>query len=265
MLGLGVPGTVFELAAHGKHPAFDDYFSLNTDSPLAKALSAWIEQGAKLNGNSDGNRLIRSFRFWVRGIKKGELVLGILRDSSDRMGRFYPLLLLAKGIVKDWEDHWNDIFNRFDSLFRTLEEITASRYGNFKEFEIKLRQARFPENSDPPGPGEKMGQEPGLPEKMKAWFEKDGKNGVICLSIAGLLKRVDSLSDRPEQAWYRLFKKKPRVPGAVFQGGLPENPILTIYARPLKPEDFFELFNAPLDNPLPGDPLCDKGDAADGD
>ena len=264
MLGIGSSKPNFELVAHGKHPAFDDYFSLNTDSPLAKALSAWVENGAKLNGNNPKNKLIRSYRFWVRGIKKGEIVLGIIRDSSDRMGRFYPLLLLAKGIVKNWEEHWNYIFKRFDTIFRALEEVAASRYENFREFETKLIQIRSPEVSVTPGPVDKTRGESRLPDKMKDWFEKEGESGVLRLSMATLLNRIEASSGKPARSRWGLFKKKPRVPSVVFQGGLPENPELSIYARPLKTEDFFDLFNIPIGSEPMGDPLFDKGGTTDG-
>lgn len=77
MLGLGRSKSSVEFSAHGKHPAFNDYFSLNIDSPMANALSAWAERGTKLKGDRKTVTLIQSFRFWVRGVNREELVLGV--------------------------------------------------------------------------------------------------------------------------------------------------------------------------------------------
>ena len=264
MLGIGKPKTNFELAAYGKHPAFNDFFSINTDSPLTRALSAWVEKGAKLNENKDRKRQIRSFRFWVRGIKKGDLVLGIIRDSSDRMGRLYPLLVLAKGFVQGWEKNWNYMFNRFETVFRSLEDFTAARYENFREFETKLTQIRIPELLCTNHPGVEIEKGSILPEKMIAWFEKNGGKGALALPIATLLNNFESFPRKHDRTWHGLFKPTPQGPGAVFQGGLPDNPILTIYARPLKTEDFFDLFNLSNGNETMGDVILNKGDTADG-
>ncbi len=110
MLGIGKQKTGLEVSAYGKHPAFDDYFSVNMNTPLANALSAWIENGIKSNGTADKNKVIRSFRFWVLGIKKEELVLGIVRDSSDRLGRSYPLLIIGSTRMKNRDNQWPSIF-----------------------------------------------------------------------------------------------------------------------------------------------------------
>jgi type VI secretion system protein VasJ len=241
MLGLGKPKQRFELAAHGKHPAFDDYFNLNTDSPLAKALSAWVENGAKRNGRRTEKIKIHSFRFWVRGIKKDELVLGIIRDSSDRMGRPYPLLILGKGSVRAWRKKWHAIFNVFEPVFRAFEELSASRYENFQEFETRLSRICFPEAGFVQVPPGSQGSR--LAECMMAWFSEEKAKGVLRLPIATLLDRFSAWEkiNQENESW--LFKRKQLLPGAVFQGGLPENPMLTIFARPLRQDDFQDLFD----------------------
>ena len=241
MLGIGKLKTNVEFSAHGKHPAFNDYFSLNIDSPLASALSSWVEKGAKLEENHNKNKMVRSFRFWVRGIKKEEFVLGIIRDSSDRLGRYYPLLIMGKGFVKDWDKRWNYIFSGYETVFRAFEDMTASRYDSFKEFETRLTRINFLETSSA-NDDERFR----LSEIMLAWFRKDLEKGVLALPVATLMGNADSYPrDREERGF---FKKKSEVPGAVFLGGLPENPVLSIYARPLNADDFSRLFNGSNDN-----------------
>ena len=236
MLGLGRPKSTIEFSAYGKHPAFNDYFSLNIDSPLANALSAWAEKGTKLKGDQKNNTMIRSFRFWVKGVNKGELVLGVIRDSSDRMGRSYPLLIMGRGSVKDWDKKWHYIFTRFEPVFRSFEDVSASRYDSFKAFEEKLIKIRFPKSLSI-----HEDERSRLPEIMMAWFRKDQEKGALALPVETLLSNADVYS-HPKKDW-GVFKKKEAMPGAVFLGGLPENPGLTIYTRPLKAEDFLTLFN----------------------
>jgi type VI secretion system ImpM family protein len=236
MLGIGKLKTNVEFSAHGKHPAFNDYFSLNIDSPLASALSSWVEKGAKLEGNHNKNKIVRSFRFWVRGIKKDELVLGIIRDSSDRLGRYYPLLIMGKGFVKDWDKSWNYIFSGYETVFRAFEDMTALRYDSFKEFETRLTRINFFETSSTNDDTRFQ-----LSETMLAWFRKNREKGVLALPIATLLGNADSYPKGLEEQGF--FKKKIEVPGAVFLGGLSENPVLSIYTRPLNADDFSRLFN----------------------
>lgn len=255
MLGIKKSKQKFELSAHGKHPAFSDYFSLNTSSPLASALSTWVENAVKLTGDIKKNRATHSFRFWMKGINKHELVLGIIRDSSDRMGRSYPLLIMGKGIVKDWEMNWQYIFYSSETVFRAFEDIVASRYESFKEFETKLSRVRFPRvlcveekclDQTPAYSG--MGERSRLPEAMKDWYKKELEKGALALYLP-IVTLLDNCASYPmEMKKPGLFRKKTKGPGAVFLGGLPENPGLTIYGRPLKTDDFFHLFNVPHRN-----------------
>lgn len=241
MLGLGRQKPNFELSAHGKHPAFSDYFSLNTDLPLVKALSGWIEKGIKLTGKIKENRMSHSFRFWMRGIKKNELALGIIRESSDRLGRPYPLLIMGNGVVRNWEKRWSYIFPGFETVYRAFEDIAASRYETFKELETKLDRIVFPVmNLD--HTSKTIDEMSELPEIMEAWFKKDREKGELSLPVARLLN-MGAAPYSKEVKGPGLFKKKPPVPGAVFLGGLPQNSVLTMYARPLKVNDFLSLFN----------------------
>lgn len=240
MLGISRTKPELELAAHGKHPAFDDYFNLNMDFPLANALSVWVENGVKrISSNRDQNQ-VRSYRFWVRGIKKHELILGIVRDSSDRMGRPYPLLILCNGQVKEWENSWHRIFFVFEPVFRAFEELTASRYDNFKEFETRLTRIRYPENVLARKPDSEQAMK--LAECMKVWFRQNKTQEALCLPIANLLPRFSAPAGDQQESKPRFFKKKAESPGAVFQGGLMENPMLTMFTRPLRQGDFVDLF-----------------------
>jgi type VI secretion system protein VasJ len=267
MLGIGEKKSKFELSAYGKHPAFSDYFSLNTGSPLVNALSVWVEEGTKRKGNH--NKKVHSFRFWIRGIKKGELALGIIRDSSDHLGRPYPLFIMGVGFVKNWEKRWHHIFSSFGAVFRAFEDVSASRYDSFREFETSLARINFPESlriNDPGLEGEasdgELNEKFRLPEMMMAWFNKDREKGVLSLPVAALSGGFASTARKTKGGG--LFGRKSQIPGAVFWGGLPENPVLTIYSRPLKTDDFCDLFTAFYGNSDTMGDTSNKGDKSDG-
>jgi type VI secretion system protein VasJ len=247
MLGIGKKRKNFQVAAHGKHPAFNDYFSLNMDFPMASALVNWVEKGTGLKKTHD-NSNIHAFRFWVRGIKKGELIFGVIRDSSDNMGRVYPLIIMAKVFVKDWEKRWNYILISFETIFRTFEDITASRYENFREFETRMARVVSRELAKVRDYGmewqynyKTLDERSRLPEIMLAWFNNNSVNKAMTMQVAALFERFasDTPQRKPKSG---LFGNKREIPGAVFLGGLPESPFLSIFSRPLRAEDFLNLF-----------------------
>jgi type VI secretion system protein VasJ len=241
MLGIGRAKTGIEFSALGKHPAFDDFFNLNIGSPLAAALSSWVKNGAKLAGNQEAHKMVHSFRFWMRGIQRDELVLGLIRDSSDRMGRPYPLLIMGKGIVENRDKRWQHIFCGYESVYRAFEELAAFRHEDFRAFETKLSRVGFVASSsrhDPDGSR--------LADVIPAWFRMNRGKEWMTLPIASLLAKADSIPRAGEDRG--MFRKKPEVPAAVFLGGVPENSVLTIYRRPLNTYDFSRLFNTARSN-----------------
>ncbi|MCP4717878.1 MAG: type VI secretion system-associated protein TagF [Desulfobacteraceae bacterium] len=234
MLGIGKQKAGIEVSAYGKHPAFDDYFSINMEPPLANALSSWVENGMTSGGTADKNRETRSFRFWVPGIKKEELILGIVRDSSDRLGRTYPLLIMGRTRMKDRDTKWPAIFSGFEPVFRAFEEMTTIRYQAFKEFEASLLKIQFSEPDF-----EKSNTS--LSNCLTAWFKMEKERSSLVLPVSKLLDKFASHPHEPPKKG--IFKTNSTPPNAVFLGGLPDNPMVNMYNRPLKTRDFPRLFN----------------------
>ncbi len=237
MLGIGGKKE-FQVSACGKHPAFDDYFSVNVDSPMGNALRVWVENGMAVGGKRDPSRIPYSFRFWVRGIKKKEVILGILRDSSDRMGRIYPLMMMGRLFMDERDRQWHHIFSLFENIFREFEGMTAAHYQGFRELENGL--CTLAGRSLPPAGG------PGDPDPfsgcIKAWFDRDRqKREVLTLPVNTMKLEFSDFGPAKESRGF--FGPKPVSPGAVFLGGRPENPVVSIYSRALNTRDFLTLFD----------------------
>lgn len=233
MLGIGRQN--LKISAYGKHPEFDDYFSLNMDTLLERALSSWVDSGTKSGADHYEQKDIRSFRFWMLGIKKTDLLLGIVKDSSDSMGRKFPLLIICNAQFKDRDRKWPLIFTGFEAVFRNLEDITAARYGDFKEFESTLLTIKYSK------PNFEKDEKYSLSSSLLGWLKTEKDRSSTILPVPVFLERYGSIPNEPEKKG--RFSKKEGPPGAVFLGGLPEDPLVGIYSRPLRTRDFHTLFN----------------------
>jgi type VI secretion system protein VasJ len=237
MLGISRRRVKLDTAACGKHPAFPDYIRVNTALPLVNALAAWMDEGMQ-SGAADFKKTggIHSFRFWTRGIHRQSLILGIVKDSSDSLGRIYPLLITGQVFMKDMRRQWHAVFDHFGQVFRTFEEITASRYDRFKEFETALSEIRLPEIHN-----NCFHESSGFSNSLAAWSLKSVPDDVMILSVPVFLKKYQLQSDNCSAQRKGVARIEP--PKAVFIGGLPERPITAIYQRPLRTNDFCRLFD----------------------
>ncbi len=233
MLGLGRKNTPWQWSVTGKHPAFGDYLHHNLDSPMVKAFSAWVERGMALGKNRKAHDRYYSYRFWTRGGKKHSLVCGIVRDSSDTLGRSYPLVVMGSGTIHGWEKRWDTVFQAFDPVLREFEAIASKRFDAFKSLEARLKRISF------------------RPSDFDAPRSRPGTNSdlFLCLDLSCRDRCTIALGPGPPRP-ARRFEARP-VPVAAFMGGAPEAPVLTVYARPLVPGDFRELFNGSLEPTAP--------------
>lgn len=87
----------------GKHPGYGDFLKAGISEPLAEGLTAWLDPTlAALRdemGQGWGDFWDRGqdLRFWIGRAVLGRTVIGVLRPWHDRVGRRYPLLLMAEG------------------------------------------------------------------------------------------------------------------------------------------------------------------------
>jgi type VI secretion system protein VasJ len=239
--------------AYGKHPVGKDYFRAGPEDPFLHAFSDWIENGfRKLNPEKNANPLICSWRFWARGYKKGSIACGVVRDSSDSIGRPYPLLIMGTGPLKGWENHWDLLPLAFEKTWVQIEHLATGRFVDFKQMEDEVRSIK------PPGFDWKvLEHQREFPEEIEP-----SSNGRSRWDLPELEKRIISLREKPEtfiplrggrpddhfdfvSLLHFLVKKNHTgaVPNSIFMGGVPDNTYLAVFMRPLAPTDFVRLWS----------------------
>ncbi len=240
MLGSVGSTKSWQWAAHGKHPAARDYFVVGPMIPMAKAFSDWVEKGYQILTSKRSSSFGCSFRFWARGAKRETLVLGIGKDSSDSVGRPYPLLIMGTGPLEGWTEQWELLPLACEKTWGQMEYLSARRFSDFKEFEGAIRMLKSPASHwsefDSESRNLTEGDLEGL-EKKVAGLSKD-KAFLIGLNGEG----IDDVS-LASQLWHSLLKKHNRdIPHAVFVGGTPDEASLAVYRRALNPMDFMKLW-----------------------
>lgn len=87
----------------GKHPGYGDFLHAGLSPALAEALSQWLDSSLAGLRDQLGNDWAgfwdgaQDLRFWIGRAVLGRTLAGVLRPSRDKVGRRYPLLLLAEG------------------------------------------------------------------------------------------------------------------------------------------------------------------------
>jgi type VI secretion system ImpM family protein len=228
--------------AVGKHPAAKDYIRFGGVSPLLDAVARWSAKGyQQLHGGKDRQSKFYSWRFWLKGVKKGTLVCGLGRDSSDSIGRPYPLLIMGEGLLKGWENDWTLLPKRLENSWNRMEFVAAHRYDSAAAMEEKIRQFTSPAN-DTVGLGE-------LPKEASSdscgidltqcsrQIDQDGF-GMIHFKAAygvdpGLLA---------QGVHARLRECCQEIPRGVFIGGTLQQTFLAVVQHPLVQQDFVRLW-----------------------
>ena len=243
MLGLKNQNSPWEWAVVGKHPSFNDYLNFNGHLPLVQAFAAWVERGSSRAGKGIS---VSSFRFLTMGLKRGRLSCGIIRSSSDTMGRLYPLIIMGCGEMKNWEKGWQKMFHILAPLFRGCEDLTSKRFRAFNEFEMQLKNLTpEPELPDLPLPNS-LDPTGAAMDKLKEILAGPGqKEEMISLPLNLAPALPSQLVSRGGRK--KIFGTHPSPPNTIFLGGVPEKTEITAFTRPLVPEDFIRLFKTRTD------------------
>jgi type VI secretion system protein VasJ len=236
-------------AAYGKHPAAKDYFRIGDESHISKGFANWVDSGYRELGTKKkpGPDLV-AWRFWARGAGKENMVCGVVRDSSDCIGRHYPLLIIGTGSLKDWEDRWDLLPLACDKPWGQIEYASSRMVHDLHTLGTEIRNIR------PPYPewAEFEAHRKGLVASMTASGNDD---------LNGLKTRASALSDKQEgfisldhktfpdqftliSCWHLLLKTfNKSSPNAVFLGGTFGQSFMAFFNRSLQTADFINLWS----------------------
>jgi type VI secretion system protein VasJ len=246
----------WQWTACGKHPIAADYFYIGKSDPLMKALSDWVEMGyenislKKDTQKKDSSHGFCSWRFWARVPKKDILLCGLLRESSDRQGRPYPLLIIGTGALKEWEKSWDLLPFACEKTWNQAENLSANMFSDLKAFENEVLRIKPPN-----------GQWEEIENERKRIWESEL---ISCSDEPSKnLEQLDSIVSRESEKtvitanldcewfseqftmiciWHFLLKKHISViPNTVFMGGTPEKGYIVVFMRPLVSDDFIRL------------------------
>jgi type VI secretion system protein VasJ len=252
VLGITRLTNSWDWTAFGKHPALKDYFRSGARERLVKSFAEWVRTGFQMAAaQKEPLSSLCSWRFWVRGPQKEMFACGLLRDSSDSLGRRYPIFVLGSGALPDWEEHWDLLPLACETSWVQMEYLSIRPFSSLKELEKELRQIQPPRAEWTEMIGRRGSLEDSLGPFASQGAIPNGENGETrsALRIQNPnfflpLNEGSAVDDIARvQVWhFRLKKKLKEIPNAVFMGGTPENTFLGIFNRPLLPADFREMW-----------------------
>ena len=229
-------------AATGKHPMAKDYFQFGRNDALTGAFAAWIENGyRKLVSIKKKEAAFHSWRFWAPGKGKGSITCGIGRDSSDRMGRPYPFLIIGMGTIPGWEDHWELLPFIFDKTWGSMEYLASARLNDLKELEKEINQIKKPSIKEVPDISQLVYDD------IKSLLNTIKKSAEDLIRDNELYAPVN---DNPNNdalslvmQWHRGLKLNLKThPSIVLMGGRPEKSYIAVFNRSLNADDFVKLW-----------------------
>ncbi len=242
MLGINKTKYSWNWAVYGKHPVARDYFMLGADTPIFKAFSSWVENGYKHSDLQTGNTIC-SFRFWAKGHEKETLICGVVRDSSDSLGRPYPLLIIGMGRIKGLKRNWERVLPICDPIWYHIERLCTKNYADITYMEHALRDITLPKCD-----WKALEARTQMPEKeeqakvslTQEWGGLDQeKEAFISLNSA---PQEDQM-EKAGRLHHMLKSFSKELPNAVFLGGIPEKSCMAVFMRPLQTNDFFKLWS----------------------
>nr|MCU0538756.1 TagF domain-containing protein [Desulfobacterales bacterium] len=125
--------------ALGKHPCAPDFFRVGNVFDLSRSLEEWIEAGfSRIHEKRFSLPAMKAFRFWAQGAPSGGICGGIVRDSTDKLGRPYPFLAAGTGPLPGWEQAWDLVPMALEGCWRQMERLAARSFGLLPELEAEL-------------------------------------------------------------------------------------------------------------------------------
>ena len=243
MLGLTKLSPSWMWADCGNHPAARDFFRVGQNFPLLRIFSGWVDDGYNMLAQKNNNSMLNSWRFWAKGAVPESLICGLVKDSSDSIGRNYPFLIIGTGFLRGWEEQWDLMPLACENIWSEIEYITTQKFNDLKKLETEVKNIRQPQ-----------------PEWQELRSKKDSFHDDVSTfqEISGLSQEkkeilipLDQDSHHDQNLlishWHSLFRNSVKmIPNTVFMGESFGRSFVGFYKRPLTPFDFIQLWMAGL-------------------
>lgn len=245
MLGIGKKQkSVWQWGLCGKHPVARDYLRMRVNGPMMEAFENWVEKGYRnLSGDKSGFRNMHSWRFWAKGAGKSGIVCGLIRDSSDSIGRPFPLMILGCGALDDWTQDWHLLPNTLDQVWNQMEQCVSRQIESVAGIERMILQIKSPDQY-PVETGNTLSPE-AMPEPNAVLKHLN----TLASAQALWIPLTENKRQTPFQwacAWLAGLKNSGQPsPQAMFIGGTMAAPNLVILSRSLRTDDFQQLWETP--------------------
>ncbi len=220
MLGSLRKPDAWQWGATGKHPVARDYISIGFQSRCLRIFSGLVEEAFIKTGSAA--RKYVSYRYFLKGGKKGMISCGIFKDSRDAVGREFPLVVAGYGMLPGWEERWETISEAMAQVCSEAEYISSRKLASLDEFKASLSRLGAPSAVGGAGFQEKSAFNPDIPG-----------SGFIPL-VPG---DEDVMAEQVTGYMSQLKKADSTAPEAVFIGGTQDRACLSIFRKPLDPND----------------------------
>lgn len=242
-------------AVFGKHPVVRDFFRVGVRDNLTAAFCGWLENGYRAIAEKGACPPFYSWRFWAKGVKKGEILIGLLKGSSDSIGRCYPLMVTGVGALKGWENVWSLLPFSLEKVWGRMEYAASRGYPDLETLKVEIGHLPVPSSDWRSIEGEKT--------RLKERTNWDRVAASVLGANETLADKAARLAGQPHALfsldhgifsdhftrmafWCHLIQaRSPQPPNALFIGGNPENAYFSVFRKPLAKEDFVGLCGAP--------------------
>jgi len=237
--------------ACGKHPVAADFFQVGHESSIGLSFCRWAQAGYEKTVNRNGqSQQLHSWRFWAKGNGRNDLLLGLLRDNSDSRGRQYPLLMLGIGALKGWTVSWQHLPQACESVWQSIERISAARMSTIREFEQHLDSIRPPRDLDllagqlADSQDEEHREPPNgrAIERVNLNHEADPRS-LMAFRISSIAADEDPLLPMSAAHRHLHASLQGHAPQIVFMGGTSSTMLMASFFRSLNPHDFLWLWS----------------------
>lgn len=236
--------------ASGKHPAAKDYLEIGPQDALLQAFAGWVAGGFRQwSSRHNGETTCNSWRFWSKGAKKNDLICGVTRDSSDSLGRPFPLTIIGTGQLNGWKSNWELLPCSLSGIWSEVEYLASRRYTDLRQLKDGIGRIKLP-SSDWPALANQRAKA-GAADTANKYVDWDSQG--VATHVQRLLEAGESIvylnntpetdSEKSADHWIGALKTHLKiVPNAVFLGGMPQKSFMIVLNRSLNVDDFVRLW-----------------------